>query len=202
MFDVEAFILAGGRSSRMGRDKALLRLGEDTFVERIAGALASLAGESVKIVGARSTEARGGLPVVEDVYKNCGALGGLHAALASAKHNWVMVVACDLPFVTSELLHRLARLRENFQAVVPVQTDNRLQPLCALYRREPCLHKAHELLKRGELRPRVLIEEVRTRRVTPDEWFDLEGAESFFMNVNTPEDFARALERDYNFVTP
>lgn len=202
MFDVEAFILAGGRSSRMGRDKALLRLGGDTFVERIAGALASVAGERVRIVGARSTEARSGLPVVEDVYRDCGALGGLHAALAFAKHDWVMVVACDLPFVTSELLHRLAQLRENFQAIVPMQTDNRLQPLCALYRREPCLHKAHGLLARGELRPRVLVEEVRTRRVVPDEWSDLEGAESFFTNVNTPGDFARALESNYNCVAP
>ncbi|MBA2341121.1 MAG: molybdenum cofactor guanylyltransferase [Pyrinomonadaceae bacterium] len=202
MFNLEAFILAGGKSSRMGRDKALLQLGEDTFVERIARALAAVAGERISIVGARSSEARGSRSLVEDVYRDCGALGGLHAALASAKHDWVIVVACDLPFVTGELFHRLARLRENFQAVVPVQTDNRLQPLSALYRREPCLHKAQELLEAGEFRPRVLIEEVRARRVTSNEWSDLEGAESFFTNVNTPQDFARALESNYNFTVP
>ncbi len=202
MFDAEAFILAGGRSSRMGRDKALLRLGEKTFVERISDALRSLVGARIKVVGARSAEASGGLPIVEDLYKERGALGGLHAAFAHAQCEWVFVLACDLPFTTGELLARLADLRKSFEAVVPVQHDGRLQPLCALYRREPCLRAAEKLIEIGELRPRVLLEQVQTRRVPPEEWSDLEGAKAFFVNVNTPEEFARAVESSLNFATP
>jgi len=202
MFDAEAFILAGGRSSRMGRDKALLRLGEKTFVERISDALRSLVGERIKVVGARSAEASGGLPIVEDIYKERGALGGLHAAFAHAQREWVFVIACDLPFTTGKLLARLAALRENFEAVVPVQRDGRLQPLCAVYRRVPCLREAEKLIEVGELRPRVLLGQVRTRRVTPEEWSDLEGAEAFFVNVNTPEEFARAAEGGLNSAPP
>jgi len=76
--------------------------------------------------------------------------------------------------------------------VIPVQTDGRLQPLCALYRRAACLAIAEQLIERGERRPRTLVDLVRTRRVAPDELQDLHGAHLFFMNVNTPEDYERA----------
>ena len=87
---------------------------------------------------------------------------------------------------------RLAALRENFAAVVPVQTDGRLQPLCALYRIEPCLRQVEELIAAGEHRPRALLERVDARRVFPAELADLEAADLFFTNVNTPEDYAQA----------
>jgi molybdopterin-guanine dinucleotide biosynthesis protein A len=103
-------------------------------------------------------------------------------------------VACDLPFVTGELFVRLAGQRENFEAVVPVQQDGRVQPLCALYRREPCLSRTEELIAAGERRPRVLLDSVRARRVMFSELADLPGAELFFTNVNTPDDYARAQQ--------
>jgi molybdopterin-guanine dinucleotide biosynthesis protein A len=189
MPEIEGFILVGGKSSRMGRDKARLRLGGQSFVEKIAGALAAITNR-VRVVGARETgDAR---EVVPDVYGEWGALGGLHAALAACESEWAVIVACDLPFVTGELFMRLAGWRENFEAVVPVQADGRLQPLCALYRKRACLRHAEELLAAGERRPRVLLEGVRTRRIMPDEIADLSEAELFFTNVNTPSDYARA----------
>lgn len=189
MFEIEGFILTGGKSSRMGTDKARLRLGAESFTEKIAAALSSIS-ERIRVVGAQ-----GGVsawPVVPDVYQEWGALGGLHAALAACRGSWAAVVACDLPFVTGELFLRLVSLRENFEAVVPVQTDGRLQPLCALYAIEPCLRRAEELIAAGERRPRALLDSVRARRLMPFEFADLPGAELFFTNVNTPEDYARA----------
>lgn len=190
MFEIEGFILIGGASSRMGTDKALLRLDGQTFVERIAAALASVA-ERTNVVGARR-EAAWGLPNVPDVYRQWGALGGLHAALAACRTQWAAVVACDLPFVTGELFVRLASLREDFDTVVPVQTDGRPQPLCALYRSAACLSLAQELIAAGERRPRSLLSSARTRWVAPDELADLNGATLFFTNVNRPEDYADA----------
>jgi molybdenum cofactor guanylyltransferase len=104
------------------------------------------------------------------------------------------VVACDLPFVTGELLARLASMRdETTDAVVPLQEDGRVQPLCALYRARVCLGQVEELIREDELRPRALLSRVRARRVAFGELRDLEGSTRFFLNVNTPEDYARAL---------
>jgi molybdopterin-guanine dinucleotide biosynthesis protein A len=188
---IEGFILAGGASSRMGTDKAQLDLGGQTFIARIAAALASIAVRT-SVVGAQGTAGASELPFVPDVYAKWGALGGLHAALAACRAEWAAVVACDLPFVTGELFVRLASLRENFDAVVPVQSDGRLQPLCALYRVEPCRKRAEELIAAGEHRPRALLLAVKTRWVEMAELEDIEGAPLFFTNVNTPEDYLKA----------
>jgi molybdopterin-guanine dinucleotide biosynthesis protein A len=120
MDSCEGFILAGGLSSRMGKDKSRLELGGRTFVERVAEALAAVTSK-VSIVGANpqsDTETFKlpahvlgdvcSLPLVSDVFEKWGALGGLHGALAASRAEWTAVVACDLPFVTADLFRRLA----------------------------------------------------------------------------------------------
>lgn len=188
---IEGFILVGGASSRMGTDKARLELEGRSFVERVASALACVT-ERVSVVGGSEESASWHLPVVPDRFAKWGALGGLHGALAACRAPWAAVVACDLPFVTGELFARLAGLRGNFDAVVPVQPDGRLQPLCALYRVEPCRDLAEQLIASGERRPRALLRTVRTRWVEMAELADIEGASLFYTNVNTPEDHAQA----------
>jgi molybdopterin-guanine dinucleotide biosynthesis protein A len=194
MFDAEGFILAGGASSRMGTDKARLTLGGRTFTERIAAALGAIA-PKISVVSARAGSATLNLPVIEDIYRDCGALGGLHAALSACRAPWAAVVSCDLPFVTGELFTRLGELRTadtGAAAIVPRQADGRPQPLCALYSTARCLELAARLLREGERRPRVLLQQARTRWVAPAELADLADAELFFLNVNTPEDYERA----------
>ena len=191
MYDIEGFIRLGGASSRMGNDKARLDLGGKQFVERIAHAVSYVAGR-IRIVGARDSTNDWHLPNVPDVYSNWGALGGLHAALASCETEWAAIVACDLPFVSGELFVRLASLREKFDSVVPIQDDGHLQPLCALYRRASCLPAAKELIESGERRPRRLLEHVHTRLVASSELSTLSDAQLFFMNINTAEDYEKA----------
>lgn len=186
--------MAGGASSRMGTDKARLSLGGLTFIERIAGALRSTTPD-ISVVSARQESFALSLPVVPDIHRDCGALGGLHAALSACRAPWSLVVSCDLPFVTGELFARLGEFRnEETDAVAPLQTDGRPQPLCALYSPARCLARVERLLQEGERRPRVLLQQVRTRWVAPAELSDLRNAELFFMNVNTPEDYRRARE--------
>jgi len=180
----------------MGRDKARLTLGGLDFVERIRDALAALTARVTLVGPAERCAAWPRLPSVPDFYVEWGALGGLHAALAGARVEWAVVVACDLPFVTGELFVRLASFRENFDAVVPVQRDGRWQPLCALYRAREAGPLAAELIAAGERRPRALLDRLRTRRVAFDELSDLRGADLFFTNVNTPEDYAHAREKE------
>ena len=194
MVEIEGFILAGGASSRMGTDKAHLRFGSQTFVERIAGALMGVAAK-VTVVSSKPDSAAFGLTVVTDVYENCGALGGLHAALKHGRAPWIAVVSCDLPFVTREIFERLATfIGADREAIAPVQPDGRVQPLCALYDRAKCLEVADELLRAGELRPRVLLRRMRTRLLAFDELADLPQATLFFRNINTPEDYRAARE--------
>jgi len=189
---IEGFILAGGASSRMGSDKSLLTVGGRTFVEAAADALRAVA-PRLSVVSSRHEAEAHGLPLVRDLHAGLGALGGLHAALASCKAEWAAVLACDLPFVTGELFERLVSMRaDSLDAIVPVQEDGRVQPLSALYRARVCLEQVEELIRTDELRPRLLLSRVRARRVEFEELRDLENSARFFMNVNTPEDYARA----------
>ena len=196
MFDVQGFILVGGASRRMGQDKAQLRLGPETMVERLAARLSPVT-SSVTLVGSPQAYVGHPLPTVPDVYEKWGALGGIHAALSTAKTDWSVVVACDLPFVTPDLFERLKSFAgespsKSIDAIVPLQPDGRPQPVCALYRREICLPEIERLVSAGEHTPRALLANVRTRYVQFPELGDLPRAENFFLNLNTPEDFERA----------
>src|ERR1044072_8225229 len=187
---LQAFILAGGASSRMGTDKSQLRLEQQTLTERIAETLLEIT-DSVSIVGRDSDESS--LPSVADVYPKWGALGGIHAALTACSREWAIIVACDLPFVTAELFSYLASLRMDHDAVVPIQADGRPQPLAALYRVDPCLRQATGLIEAGRRRPLHLLEAVKTRWVAFDELRNFVRAQSFFVNINTPDDYDEAI---------
>ena len=195
MLDVEGFILVGGASSRMGRDKSRLMLGSQTTVERIAEAMANVA-TRVRLVGEQDDRNR--FESVPDLADSWGPLGGIQAALHAAEAEWCIVIACDLPFVSSDLLRRLFELgsseTESFDGVIPIQADDYPQPLCAMYRRLPCLDAADQSIRNGEHSPRALLDRVKTRYVPFAEIADLPGASSFFFNINTPENYERAQQ--------
>ena len=203
MDSIAGFILVGGESRRMGTDKSGLTLNGQSFVDRIAGEVSRIA-PSVSIVGSNSDSLQlkhsSNPATVPDVYPRWGALGGVHAALAACSAQfstqWALIVACDFPFVTTELFVRLASVRESFEAVAPIQSDSIPQPLCALYRVAPCLDRAEELIKSGERKPIALLQSVRTRWVLFSELADLKQANNLFDNINTPQDYDRiARER-------
>jgi len=192
MFDVEGFILVGGKSTRMGEDKAALSFDGRTSIQRTAAEMAPVTSR-VRLVGARQDQGRSPLENVPDIHRHWGALGGIHAALIACRSPWALVVACDLPFLTTELFGRLESLRADpLDAIVPVQPDERPQPLCAIYRRDTCLSHAERLIEREEHTPRVLLAAVNTRWVQFAELEDLPGADHFFFNMNTPADLAQA----------
>jgi molybdopterin-guanine dinucleotide biosynthesis protein A len=190
---IQAFILAGGQSRRMGTDKSQLRLENQTFTERLAETLEQVS-DAITLVGARYAHPK--YKSVADLYQDWGALGGLHAALAACESEWAIVVACDLPFVTAGLFNYLASLRANYDAIVPIQPDGRPQPLAALYGIEPCRQRAAELIESGRRRPLDLLELVNTRWVPFNELRNLDQAEKFFVNINTPEDYDAVTMRD------
>jgi molybdopterin-guanine dinucleotide biosynthesis protein A len=202
MFD--GYVLTGGKSSRMKTDKAALRFGDATFAERAVAALQKIAARRVSfVVGTKQAdEADKLLPLdvrrINDVFPRKAALGGIYTALVDAKAEWAAIAACDYPFVTADLFVRLAEIAdsadEKIAAIAPVQSDGRVQPLCAIYRVKPCLSAAEQLLNGDKIPPaRRLLETNETRLVEFRELTDLRGAENFFINVNTPADYLRVL---------
>ena len=195
---IAGFILAGGESRRMGTEKARLVLAGQSFVERIAREL-SCVSSSIKVVGDKVSPAELNLPIdiqsAPDIYPQWGALVGVHAALSACTESWALVVACDFPCVTGELFASLASVRQGFDAVAPIQQDGIPQPLCSLYRVEPCLTLAERLVKSGERKPITLLQSVLTRWVLFNELSLLKGADCFFDNINTPEDYARIKKK-------
>ena len=198
--DIDGFILAGGASSRMGVDKADLQLAGETLLARAVKTMSAFT-ERVNVVGRRNATIASEIPgvrYVEDLSvdaKKHAPIIGLRTALSTAGTEWISVLAVDLPFVMAELLARLASFRsEDIDAVVPVQADGRLQPLCAIYRRDGYLEAARAAIATGEFSLHKLLGGVRVRRVEQSELTDLPGAENFFFNVNTPTDLEAAAK--------
>ena len=190
--EVTGFITAGGRSSRMGRDKAWLRLGASTMIERVIAALKPATRSLALIANSREYEALG-LPVFRDTYEGIGPLEAIRTALANSPTRHVLLVGCDLPFVTSELFSFIIGLAGDYQAVVPRGADGRLEPLCALYATD-ALPDLIELIRSGERKVSRLFDRIPTRVVGFQELDHLEGSNLFFENINTPEEFSRAIK--------
>ncbi len=195
-FEVTAFVLAGGKSSRMGSDKAFLQLGDENLLSRaikLAGAVA----KEVRIVGHARTFAGFG-EVVEDVYRDRGPLGGIHAALSSSANEWNLMLAVDLPFVQPEFLrYLLQRARESNATVTVPRAGGGLQPLCAVYR-DSFAKLAEAALRDGKNKIDLLFEKVATCVIEEDELERGGFSGKMFRNLNTPEEWekAKALHPD------
>jgi molybdenum cofactor guanylyltransferase len=188
--NASAFILAGGKSTRMGEDKAFLRLNGKTLLE-IAHELASAVCEKVFVVGDR---ARFGPHAIEDVFSDSGPLGGIHAALAATKSNLNLVVAVDTPFLEPKFLRWMLHRAATTHSIVTVpRLTTGFQPLCAVYRRSFKAF-AEEALKAGKFKIDPLYEKVRTSAITDSELNHLAFDLRMFDNLNTRAEFDRAVQ--------
>ena len=190
--ELSGFVLAGGKSSRMKTDKAFLKIGGETFLEKAFKTLASLC-KNTKIVinknqKAKFEEAFPALDFIFDIYPGRGALGGIHAALKNCETEFAIVLAVDLPLVTPATLEKLSAVSNDFAAMIPRQNDGRLQPLCAVYRVQDCLPVLVELLVKDN--SASVLDFVKLISVNVVE-ANLPGAgEDVFLNVNRPEDLS------------
>ena len=190
--DLTAFILAGGKSTRMGRDKAFLPWEGGTLLSHALSLATSVAG-AVWIVGSKGKFANFG-SVVEDVYPDRGPLGGIHAALTSTAADLNLMLAVDLPFINPRILdYIVAQARKSGAVVTVARSGGRWQPLCAVYRR--AFAKVAELsLKEGKNRIDPLFAQVDTRVIEEDELAWAGFSPDMFRNLNTPDDLERATQ--------
>jgi molybdenum cofactor guanylyltransferase len=188
---ISGFILAGGESSRMGRDKARLELGGMPLILRTARLVESVAGAPA-IIGNPDAHRTLGLRVIPDDWPGAGPLGGIATALRAAPAPWNLIVATDLPYLTREWLEYLVAraLASRADAVVPMNAAG-AEPMCAMYHRraEPSIRAA---LERGTRKVTDGLLGILVETITPAEWkrFDSEGL--LFKNMNSPEDYEEA----------
>jgi molybdopterin-guanine dinucleotide biosynthesis protein A len=189
---VEGAILAGGKSRRMGRDKLLLPFGDGTILHAISEALLPLV-ERLRLIGRELTP---GLPLQAaqpDLHPGLGPLSGIHAALATATADRVLVVACDLPFVTTSFLRGLvAGLSPSLEAVVPCPGGEPVA-VCALYR-VTCLEGLAARLERRDLAASDFAKSLRARFLDDLDLSRLDPSGRCLLNLNTPRDYRRARE--------
>jgi len=184
-------ILAGGRSTRLGRDKALLELEGRTLVARTLDVLAQLTDDIIVVTSLAPHLLPPSARVVADRYVGAGVLAGVHAGLLAARGELAIVVACDMPFLNLDLLRYIVSLAHEADIVVPRWTD--VEPLHAVYRPAACLGPVESALARGERRIISFYHEVRVRYVERAEIARLDPQGLSFFNVNTLEDWERAL---------
>ena len=189
-------IQAGGKSERMGEDKALKPfLGRPLIqhvIERLAP-LASLADEILVTTNRPEDYAFLGLRLVSDLAPGRGALGGLYTAIASATLPIVAVAACDMPFANATLLETATRLlvQEEADVVIP-KTDEGYEPFHAVYRRATCVPAIKSAIDSDKWKVIAWFPSVKVRELTRAEVAEADPAGRAFWNVNTPEEFAEA----------
>jgi len=203
---VTGIIVAGGRSSRMGQDKALLEIDGATMLERTYTTLQQAAQRVVVVTRDNQGYGLSGMETVSDVFPGMGPLSGIHAGLSASTTEWGMVVACDMPFVQPEVLHDLLAVTKKWtelqgtrepalQAVIP-SMDGRIHPLLAVYHRS-VLPSAEECLRSGRLRLTDWLDKLNVRYATVE---DLPGVSEDMwhkavFNMNNPQDYQLAIEQ-------
>jgi molybdopterin-guanine dinucleotide biosynthesis protein A len=173
----------------MGRDKASLPWGGATLAEAVAREVAEAAG-NVTLVGNPGLPIAG-ISAIPDLYPGEGPLGGILTALHHSTSEWNLVVACDMPFLSAELLTYLVERAPGRDVVIPVVED-RPEPMHAVYRRAACSEAIRQALGAGQQRMISFLDRVRVARVQETELRALDPELRSFFNTNTPEDLAAA----------
>ena len=195
---ITAVILAGGRSRRLGRDKAVEPFDGEPLIRRVIRRSSEAVSARQVVVVVADLERAAALPLDDeyrtavDVFPDCGSLGGIYTGLDAATTEWSLVTACDMPFLSAPLLAHLAGLRDGLDAVVPL-VAGRPEPTHALYNRR-CLPAIETRLRAGQLKISGFFDDVAVRYVPEDEIRDFDPGLLSFFNINRPEDLSRAME--------
>jgi molybdopterin-guanine dinucleotide biosynthesis protein A len=192
----------------MGQDKAWLEIEGRPMIERVIAAARPVVERLGIVINASNPQAERyerltgswNAELLFDLHEHCGPLGGIHTALADcAENESALILACDLPFITTEFLSFLSNLHQSGerQAVtVPLDQSNRLQPLAAIFS-QSCQTAVEQMLAADDLKVDLLYSRLPVRRVRFAEFAHLPNAERFFVNVNTPIEYRSAI----NFAT-
>jgi len=184
--DITGVVLVGGKSSRMGENKALMRFGDKTFVERAIHLLQQTFENVIISANESGVYDFVGLPIVGDVYRGCGPLAGLHAAMTSAGKSDIFVMSCDLPFVDESVVRRILDNSSGAELIVAGDPTG-VQPLCGLYR-QSSMRIIEGQLRVKEYSVLKLVQHMKGRVILFEE-----QKSNRFININTPADYNSAV---------
>ena len=194
--NVTGVVLAGGRSRRLGRDKAVELVGGEPLISRVIGRMSEVANEIVVVVNGSERASQLPLPqnamVVVDAYPDKGSLGGIFSGLKAGREDWAIVVACDMPFVNVALLRHILEQADECDAVVPI-LDGRPEPIHAAYSKA-CLPAIEKKILADDLKIAGFFDDVRVKYVAQDDVDRLDPDHLSFFNINTEQDLERAAE--------
>jgi molybdopterin-guanine dinucleotide biosynthesis protein A len=188
-----SIVLAGGKSSRLGRNKALQAIRAKSLIQWVIDRIAILSTEII-IATARgeaipcSSSVK--IKTVADIYAGKGPLAGIHSGLTASSSPRAIVVGCDTPFLSVSLLEYMTRICSAFDVVVP-RIRNSLEPICAVYSKT-CAGPIQGLLQQNELRIDKLFSIVKVKYVEEDEINRFDPKHLSFFNINSQADLNRA----------
>ncbi len=187
---ISGVVLAGGKSQRMGRDKAFLSLGGRPLIETVLGSVRAVAAEVIIVTNTPQRYAYLGARLVSDIHPGVGVLGGIHSGLTAATYGRALVVGCDMPFLNRALLRHMASMAAQYDVVVPC-VDDLLEPPHAIYSRS-CLPLIEREIDAGTWLAFSFYPRARVRYLERDEIAHLDPELLSLRNVNTPEDWHEA----------
>jgi len=191
MSEVTGIVLAGGISKRLSyKNKALLKIGDKSVIERVIGALSKVTERMLLITNSPEDLGHLGLPTIGDILPGSGSLGGIYTGLKVSKTYHNLIVACDMPFIRPCLLTFLINRRRDYDAVIPVTSDGH-HPTCAIYSKN-CIGPIEAQIKTGNLKISDFFLHVKVNRLDFDTLRPCYDSNIFF-NINTSEDYSKAL---------
>ncbi len=189
---ISSIVLAGGESSRLGRDKAFLEVKGQFLIESIIERLRQLSQEVIIVANETDRYEEFEATLVSDVYPGKGALGGIYSGVMRASNSYSLVVACDMPFLNPSLLRYMQTLAVSYDVVIP-RIGHLREALHAIYAKD-CLPFMEEQLQQGDLRIIHFFPHVRVRYVEQEEIEVFDPQHLSFFNINTQGDLERAME--------
>lgn len=194
---ITSIVLAGGKGTRLGKDKLLELVGGRPLLQRVVDSLGPISkrilvvnaqGQKCPSLQATQTE----VTTVPDIYPGRGALGGIYTGISASDSRRSLVVAADMPFLNPDLLQHLVSVATDFDVVMP-RINGQIEPLHAVYSRD-CLPSIREQIESSQLQIRVFLDKVRVRYIEEAEIDRFDPRRLSFYNVNTPDDLTKAQE--------
>ncbi len=186
---ITGIVLAGGKSSRMGTDKGIMELNEKKVIEYVLNSLAPVV-DTILIIANNDHYNNFGYPVYEDIIRDCGPLGGIYTGLVNSNTEKNIVLSCDIPFITSEMIDLIVSQSGEYEITVPLH-NGKLEPLCAVYTKK-CTSRLKELLENKTWKMHDVLNLFGTQQINIS---GTTGVEQNFININTPQDFIKQIQK-------
>jgi molybdopterin-guanine dinucleotide biosynthesis protein A len=195
--DVSCIILAGGKSTRLGRNKVAETIGTLNLIERVISVISSFNAEIIVVAANDSSLPQLNqyqrLKLIQDIYPGRGSIGGIYSGLVASKSFYNLVVACDMPFLNFDLLQYMLNISEGYDVVVPKVDNQTFEPLHAIYSQK-CKIPLEQLIKKNVFRIIELFDLVKVRYLAIEEINVFDPKHLSFFNINTEADLRSGRE--------